>query len=171
MLANARIAAGNSGNIRMQLRDEYDARLGRIDSAIADAELRVHRMRRFPSLDEKRLRSGDLMAYHRYYSHTRTVNVQVERLFKTVEWTAHRSGPELISRAKAQQREAATDNFEADGNTRDSVPLVDDAPTKLDKRIHALLESFGVLQEVHSTGYTSTYMNRYDLSCCWHGPL
>ena len=67
-------------------------------------------------------------------------------LYKVIEWTAHRSGPELIAQAKEQQSDSAEENRESDGNVRDSVPIIDDFANKLDDSVRALLDKFGVLQ-------------------------
>eukprot|EP01051_Picozoa_sp_SAG22_P009051 SAG22_NODE_726_length_7606_cov_64.216731_1_plen_2181_part_00 len=137
----------SSSERRGEMGAVYEKRLANIDASIEEAELRVHKMARHEPLDEKRLRSDDLKGYHRHASHTRSVNVQVERLYKAVEWLAHRSGPEMIARAKDQQHDAAEENQAADGNVRDSVPMITDFEPKLDHDLRLLLEKFGLMQE------------------------
>jgi hypothetical protein len=130
--------------LKASIRPDFEQQTGRIEGQITDSDNRAARMRRLPALDGKRLTSDDLMEYHRHHAHQHRAGIQVGRLIKTLDWTAHRDGCELLLRAQDQLREASTLAFQRDGQLCGSVPLINGEAEGLDRVLGELIEAFGI---------------------------
>ena len=125
-------------------RRDLETSLARIDQDLVAATERSGRMLQHPATDEKRLASRDLIEYHRHAVRANRMQIRVRRLMKTLEWMAHRSGGELLLRAKTQIRDSADEAFEREGTVRDGVPLMTANKKELDGMLRLLIDDFGV---------------------------
>ena len=125
-------------------RRDFEGSVARVDQDLVAAAERSGRMLQHPALDEKRLASRDLIEYHRHAALTNRMHTRLRRLMKTLEWTAQRSGGELLLRAKTQIRDAADEAYEREGPVRDGVPLMTADKEELDNTLRVLIDEFGV---------------------------
>ena len=136
------------------MRPCLDWHLAKVEADMRLADERAQRIRWLPAGDEKkpRLESRDLIDYHRRAAHQHRVSMHVKQLIKTLDWSAHRAGCELLLRAKEQLREANTEAFEREGRVRDGVPLVIDSSEELNRLLRELISEFGISGGGGSTG-------------------
>lgn len=125
-------------------RRDFEGTLAAVDASLVAATERTGRMQQHPALDDKRLASRDLIEFHRHAALNNRLHTRVRRLMKTLDWTTHRSGGELLLKAKTQIRDSADEAYEREGTIHDGVPLMTAEAEDLDNQLRALIEEFGV---------------------------